>query len=55
MWLYLLAGAVVLSLASFCAGHFLFKVKQRWCMACGATLICPRCARAGLTTSHRGR
>jgi hypothetical protein len=34
----------------FCAGHFLFKLKQRWCPTCGTTLDCPTCAGAG---AHR--
>jgi hypothetical protein len=28
----------------FAAGLFAFKVKTRWCKACGATLSCPDCA-----------
>ena len=55
MWLYLLAGAAVLSLVSFFAGHLLFKVKLRWCSVCGATLTCPRCTRAGLHHLSPGR
>jgi NADH pyrophosphatase NudC (nudix superfamily) len=38
----LLAG---LALAvGFAAGLFTFKVKTRWCTACGAILHCPDCA-----------
>lgn len=29
------------TLLGFVTGFFLFRMKQRWCPACGATLVCP--------------
>jgi hypothetical protein len=42
-----LAGA---TLIGFLGGLFLFKLKQRWCPACGTTLNCPACLGPG---AHR--
>lgn len=35
------------SLFSFSAGLLIFKIKSRWCSACGSTLSCPACMSAG--------
>jgi hypothetical protein len=40
-----LVGAVLLG---FVAGLWTLKRSQQWCKACGSTLTCPDCQRAGL-------
>ncbi|WFE23935.1 hypothetical protein O7621_12065 [Solwaraspora sp. WMMD937] len=40
----LLAFTMVGIAAGFMLGFFMFRVKQRWCRVCGATLRCPECA-----------
>jgi hypothetical protein len=43
----MIIGAVVSALVlGFCVGHFLFRLKRRWCPECGTTLDCPACAGA---------
>lgn len=39
-WLLLLAVTAVTA-AAFLAGLLVFRIKQRWCPVCGATLTCP--------------
>jgi hypothetical protein len=42
--IYLSTGALFgVALLGFLAGMLTFKVKLRWCRACGATLTCPDC------------
>ncbi|MDG4767829.1 hypothetical protein O7632_27595 [Solwaraspora sp. WMMD406] len=42
--------------AGFMLGFFTFKLKQRWCPGCGATLRCPECApRHSMRFSPTGR
>nr|MDT0658320.1 hypothetical protein [Micromonospora sp. DSM 115978] len=41
-------GALVgVALLGFVAGLFSFKVKSRWCTACGDVLRCVACATGG--------
>ena len=50
---YLVTLAVVTALAYF-GGLLTFKIKARWCAACGMVKSCPRCASwAGSGVSQR--
>lgn len=47
MSLYLLLTLTLAALfLGFLAGLLTFRVKQRWCPACGRVLRCPTCAPA---------
>ena len=40
----MIAGALVgIGLVGYLAGLLSFRVKSRWCRACGATTRCPQC------------
>jgi hypothetical protein len=50
---YLVTFTVVMALA-FLGGMLTFRIKARWCTACGLVKSCPRCASwAGSGASQR--
>lgn len=51
MSLYVAVPVLVgVALLGWLSGLWTFKRSQRWCPACGRTLKCPDCHRAGLHT-----
>jgi hypothetical protein len=53
--IYLSAGALLgATLFGFLLGHFLLRLKTRWCRTCGSYLQCPDCQRRA-RYSHASR
>lgn len=47
-----IASTVAALVLGFLTGLLTFKRSLRWCPVCGATLLCPDCARQRKTTRH---